>query len=118
MAEFPALPLWTDAYLGDTRHLSQSEHGAYLLLLITASRTPDCSLPDDDRLLARYAGGVDRRTWRHQEATIMGFWDLREGRGYQKRLTAERRSLSESGKERWRAMLLGADATWGREKVN
>jgi hypothetical protein len=43
MAEFPALPLWTDAYLGDTRHLSQSEHGAYLLLLITAWRTPNCS---------------------------------------------------------------------------
>src|SRR5438874_7033624 len=118
MAEFPALPLWTDAYLGDTRHLSQSEHGAYLLLLITAWRTPDCSLPDDDRLLARYAGGVDMRTWRHQKATIMAFWDLRDGRWYQKRLTAERRYLIESGKERSRAGLLGAEARWGRNKIN
>ena len=114
MAEFPALPLWTDAYLGDTRHLSQSEHGAYLLLLITAWRTPNCSLPDDDRLLARYAGGVDMRTWRHQKATIMAFWDLRDGRWYQKRLTTERRYLVEASKERSRAGLLGAEARWRR----
>jgi uncharacterized protein YdaU (DUF1376 family) len=118
MAEFPALPLWTDAYLGDTRHLSQSEHGAYLLLLITAWRTTDCSLPDDDRLLARYAGGVDMRTWRHQKRTIMAFWDLRDGRWYQKRLTAERQYLIDAGKERSRAGLLGAEARWGRNKIS
>ncbi len=55
MAQFPALPFWTDAYLGDTSHLTTIEHGAYLLLLFTAWRSKDCSLPDDDKLLARYA---------------------------------------------------------------
>ena len=55
MAEFPALPLWTDAYLADTTHLSTIEHGAYLLLLMTAWRTKECCLPDDDKLLSRYA---------------------------------------------------------------
>lgn len=54
MAEFPALPLWTDAYLGDTTHLSTIEHGAYLLLLMVAWRSKDGMLPNDDKLLARY----------------------------------------------------------------
>ena len=56
MAEFPALALWTDAYLADTRHLSTLEHGAYLLLMMEAWRRPHCDLPDDDRVLARLAG--------------------------------------------------------------
>jgi hypothetical protein len=51
LAEFPALPLFTDAYLGDTTHLSTFEHGAYLLLLIVSWRTPGCCVADDDALL-------------------------------------------------------------------
>jgi uncharacterized protein YdaU (DUF1376 family) len=51
----PPCRLWTDAYLGDTTHLNVTQHGAYLLLLMTAWRSRDCALPDDDKLLARYA---------------------------------------------------------------
>ena len=38
MAEFPCLPLWTDALLGDTYHLTPAQFGAYLRLLIAADR--------------------------------------------------------------------------------
>lgn len=38
MAEFPALPLWTDAYLADTAHLSYEEHGLYFHILMTMWR--------------------------------------------------------------------------------
>ena len=63
MAEFPHLPLFTDAYLADTRHLTTEEHGAYLLLMMEAWRRPECSLPDDDRLLARLCGlSIERWT--------------------------------------------------------
>ena len=55
MAEYPAFPLFTDAYLGDTTHLTTLEHGAYMLLLMTAWRSPTADLPDDDKMLARYA---------------------------------------------------------------
>lgn len=105
MAEFPAIPLWTDSYLADTRHLTTLEHGAYLLLLMEAWRRPECSLPDDDRLLARLAGlSVDE--WASIKNLIMGFWKL-DGRSKtwtQKKLSKERVYVADrSAKQRDRA---------------
>ncbi len=91
MAEFPALPLWTDAYLADTRHLSTVEHGAYLLLLMEAWRRPHCDLPDDDKILARLAG-LSPDEWTAIAPVVMELWD-RDGRRKtwtQKRLKKER----------------------------
>lgn len=109
MADFPALPLFTDAYLSDTRHLSTEEHGAYLLLLMEAWRRPDCSLPDDDRLLARLAGlPIDR--WEQVKLVILEFWkrDGRRKTWTQKRLLKERafvaknsKSQSDKAAKRW-----------------
>src|SRR6266498_3763738 len=56
MAEFPALPLWTDAYIADTTHLSDAEHGRYLLMLMHLWRTPNKKFPNDDAWLARKFG--------------------------------------------------------------
>jgi uncharacterized protein YdaU (DUF1376 family) len=53
MAEFPALPLWTDAYMGDCAHLSDAEHGRYLRLLMVIWRAPGCKIPNNDEWLAR-----------------------------------------------------------------
>lgn len=89
MADFPALPLWTDAYLADTRHLSTLEHGAYLLLLMEAWRRPSCSLPDDDNMLSRLAG-MDAAAWQNIKSTVMSFWILSRGEWTQKRLKKER----------------------------
>jgi len=91
MAEFPALPLFTDAYLADTRHLTTLQHGAYMLLLITAWRTDNCSLPNDDVLLARWSG-LDKRTWLRNKDTIMRFWKLNDMQEWcQGRLLDERK---------------------------
>ena len=76
MAEYPHMPLATDAYLGDTPHLTTLEHGAYFLLLVIAWRVRGVPcLPNDDVLLARYAR-LDPRTWRKIKPTIMAFWTL------------------------------------------
>ena len=53
MADYPALPLWTDAYLADTTHLSDAEHGRYLLLLFHMWRSPGCRFPNDGEWLCR-----------------------------------------------------------------
>lgn len=107
MAEFPALPLWTDAYLGDTAHLTNEEHGVYLRLLMFAWRSPDCCLPDDDKRLAIMTGMTDKK-WRAIRPVISAFWTIENGSWTQKRLTKERdfvRGKSEknrdAAKARW-----------------
>ena len=94
MAEFPALPLYTDAYLGDTRHLTAAQHGAYLLLLITAWRTKDCALPDDDNKLSKWSS-MDMRTWLKTKPIILSEtlrWTLgQDNQWRQARLSDERK---------------------------
>lgn len=90
MAEFPALPLFTDAFIGDTTHLSAAQTGAYLMLLMIAWRTEDCTLPDEDEKLARYAR-MDLRTWKNNRSTVIEFFQKdSNGRLYQPRLSDER----------------------------
>lgn len=61
MADFPYFPLWTDSYLADTTHLSDCEHGRYMLLLIHLWRMPERRFPNDDEWLARkFNRPVDR----------------------------------------------------------
>jgi uncharacterized protein YdaU (DUF1376 family) len=88
MAEFPALQLWTDAYLGDTTHLTTIEHGAYLLLLMTAWRSKDTRLPDDDRLLARYSR-LSAQQWKRLRPILAAFFTVENGFWVQRRLTDE-----------------------------
>jgi uncharacterized protein YdaU (DUF1376 family) len=93
MSSFPSLPLFTDAFLADTGHLSAQETGAYVLLLMMAWRLPDCRLPDDDAKLCRWAR-LDRRTWLRLKPVVMEFWVLQDGFWTQKRLSKERDVVS------------------------
>jgi uncharacterized protein YdaU (DUF1376 family) len=88
MAEFPAIPLWTDAYLGDTGHLSCIEHGAYLLLLITMWRAKDQKLPNDDKMLARYCR-LSGTQWQRIKPVILEFFTDNDGYLTQGRLSDE-----------------------------
>lgn len=86
----PALPLFADAYLYDTRHLSLDEHGAYFLLLLAAWRMPDCELLDDDTRLARILS-ISVPRWKRLKPVVMQFWSLENGTWRQKRLIQERK---------------------------
>ena len=107
MAEFPTMPFHTDAYLADTRHLTTIEHGTYMLLLITAWRNGG-SLPNDDKLLARYAS-LGPRQWQRIKPTIMQFFHEENGSLYNGKLSdtlvairTKSEKASDSARAKWR----------------
>lgn len=107
MAQHPVLPLFTDAYLADTTHLSTIEHGAYLLLLIAMWRAPGKCLPSDDRKIARYAQ-LTPGQWARMRPTIMAFFIeqggfIRQGRLSDEAEAVQQRSAKQSknAKARW-----------------
>lgn len=61
MARFPHLPLFTDAYMADTLHLTHEEHGLYLMLLMTIWRSPDCKIPNDLEWVKRRLRATDQQ---------------------------------------------------------
>jgi len=95
MAQFPAMPLWTDAYLADTTDLSAEEHGVYLLLLMAAWRSPDCSLPNDDIRLSRMAR-IGVKKWQKMRPVMQRFFTVSDNGWTQKRLLAERSRVETS----------------------
>jgi uncharacterized protein YdaU (DUF1376 family) len=103
MAQFPMLPLYTDAFIGDTTHLSTIEVGAYFLMLLAAWRSHDCALPNDDKSLRRITR-MTGHSWAQSRATLLAFWTSGEdGRLHQKRLLQERKKaklLSQIQRER------------------
>jgi len=82
------IPLFPDAYHRDTTHLTTEEHGAYLLLLMAAWGSDDCSLPHDERRLAALVK-MPVAKWRKLAPTVLEFWTIEKGRISQKRLTKE-----------------------------
>jgi uncharacterized protein YdaU (DUF1376 family) len=107
MAEHPMFPFWTDAYFGDTVHLTTFEHGAYILMLLTAWRTGQASLPNDHEFI-RKTLKMRRDEWAKHSATLLSFWAVEGDRLVQSRLRDEwaytvRRSQhqAEKGRRRW-----------------
>lgn len=72
MSAPPYMPLYVADYLGDTRHLSTEQHGAYLLLLMAMWRAGG-RLPNERAKLARMAG-LSPAKWAKMEAEILAFF--------------------------------------------
>lgn len=87
VAEFPAFPLWTDAYLADTTELTTQEHGAYFLLLIAMWRAGGY-VPDDDAKLARFTR-LTLRQWTIVRQSLSEFLTIENGSVTQGRLLDE-----------------------------
>ena len=88
MADLPYLSLWTDAYIADTTHLTNEEHGVYLRLLMSAWRSGRASLPNDEKRL-RLMVGMSVEEWDSVRDAILAFFTVEDGRLVQKRLRKE-----------------------------
>lgn len=81
------MPLYIDKYLGDTTHLTTEQHGAYLLLLMTAWKR-DGLLPKQEQQLQQIAR-LTPAAWRKHRDVVMAFFMEVEGGYTQKRLAEE-----------------------------
>jgi uncharacterized protein YdaU (DUF1376 family) len=84
MSSAPSMPMFWDAYLADTTHLSTEEHGAYLLLLGAMWRR-NGSVPDNDRDNARILGLTPAK-WRQIKARLAPLLIFDNGQITQKNL--------------------------------
>lgn len=66
------MPLHIDAYITDTDHLTATEHGAYLLLIMKYWR--DGGLPSDEGMIRRYAKMTPDQ-WAESRDVIAAFFD-------------------------------------------
>ena len=114
MAKFPAFPLWTDAYLGDTSHLTVLEHGVYLMLLIHLWRAPKQRVPNDDIWLARRLRMTPEEVASVLRPLLEEFCQSDGNWITQKRLSTEFSYLN----KRRRAQSVRAKSRWDNDKNN
>ena len=65
------MPLYVGDYLGDTGHLTTTQHGAYLLLMMHYWRKGE--LPDDDKQLSKITK-LPFKTWCEYRPTLQDFF--------------------------------------------
>lgn len=104
----PFMQVYVADYLGDTRHLTTEQHGAYLLLLMTMWRA-DGRLPNDPKKLARIVGCTASR-WAKISGDVMAFFDEVGGEIVNKRLAFELEKAREKSIKRADAGTKGGNA--------
>lgn len=103
------MPLYVADYLGDTRHLTTEQHGAYLLLLMTLWRSGG-RLPNDPKKLARITGCNGSR-WSRISEDVLEFFEVDGGEILNRRLMLELEKATEKSNQRALAGSLGGKAT-------
>lgn len=89
MAEFPALPLFTDAITADCGHLTDEEFGRYVRILILMWRSPACRIPADVHWICKRLR-VDALAYaQHLQPILQEFCTVDAGHWVQKRLLKE-----------------------------
>lgn len=82
------MPVFPDALIADTTHLSAEEFGAYFLILLATWRNNGEPFRDDDKRLARICR-VGPKKWRTLRPVLVPFFDLSGAFWAQKRLKKE-----------------------------
>lgn len=120
MAQFPALPMFTDALLADCGYMSDEKFGAYHRLLYLIWRSPNCRIPNNDEWMAERLNRpveVIRSLYRQfitsDQDDVAEVLCRTDGNWvYQKRLLKELEYLKKSSKRQ----SVRAKARWNKEK--
>lgn len=107
------IPVFPDAYLRDNYRLTLEQHGLFLMLMFEAWNSDDCSLPDDERLLAKIVGLTPAR-FRKIAGPVLERWTRENGRIHQKRLRKEWEYVRRKSAVRKAA----ADARWQQQDAS
>jgi uncharacterized protein YdaU (DUF1376 family) len=102
------MQLYVADYLGDTRHLSTEQHGAYLLLLMAMWRAGG-RLPNEAAKLARIVGLSPAR-WAKLEADVLAFFDADGADLTHGRVKKELKKFHETARKRSEAGAKGGAA--------
>ena len=87
MSAIDVMPLSTSDYIGDTTHLSNAQHGCYLLILMAMWRSGGW-LPDDDRIIANVVK-LSVPKWKKISGPVRSLLLAEDGKLTQKRLRFE-----------------------------
>ncbi len=106
------MPFYVGDYLSATGRLTTEQHGAYLLILLDYWKNGPP--PNDDAVLAQIAR-LTPSAWRKSKATLLGFFEERDGLLIQKRVEQERSRAETITEERSKAGKAGAEKRWGKD---
>jgi uncharacterized protein YdaU (DUF1376 family) len=87
VSAFPYMRFYVGDYLGDTRHLTTLEHGAYLMLIFAYWQRGK-PLPADDRKLAHIAG-LTKPQWAKVKSHVIDFFEQKNAQIIHHRIEKE-----------------------------
>jgi uncharacterized protein YdaU (DUF1376 family) len=105
------MPLYVNDYFGDTMTLTTEQHGAYLLLIMTAWKEGG-RLPNNAVCLAQCAR-LSLPQWTRMEPVLRGFFDVSPEFWTHGRVMSELERAKEHVAKRSAAGKRGAAAKWG-----
>lgn len=108
------MPFYVADYLADTMHLTTSEHGAYLLIILHYWKSGP--IPDDDSRLATISRLGD--AWSNASSSIRAFFEQRDGMLYHKRIDHEKaEAIGNQDRNHARAKA-AANKRWGKNATS
>jgi uncharacterized protein YdaU (DUF1376 family) len=107
------MPLFIGEYLADTMHLSTTEHGGYLLLLMAYWRNQG-PLPDDDATLCAIAR-VSQCDWSAMRVRLAELFQVENGRWRHARLDEELTAAQARREAKSKAGKAGNAVRWGEK---
>jgi uncharacterized protein YdaU (DUF1376 family) len=108
------MPLYVADYIADTMHLTTEQHGAYLLLLMSAWKC-DGKLPNDPAQLQQIARMTPQQ-WARSERVLQGFFFVTEDFWLHNRVRKELDRAKDKVDKKASAGTVGAAAKWGLDE--